>query len=275
MSAFAGLFSGKAGELPQPIHDPDIPRMPPGLPRETTINSEGITMRQHYFDWSALRPVAAAVLALACGAQARAGLVNPGFESYAQPAGTFGFRTDTNYPGWRTTETDHLIEVWGTGFNGVPAYEGSNFVELNAFEVSTLYQDVAAVSAGSLLDFHFAHRGRAGVDTMSLTITDLGADNAFGGGDDTVLYTNVYSDGNTAWGYYTNPAPLVALGNGIRFAYQSVSAAGGNSAVGNFLDAADFGVDVNGGTVPEPSSFALGVLGMAGLGFSRRRRRGR
>ncbi|MER5295586.1 hypothetical protein ABT382_26460, partial [Streptomyces pharetrae] len=45
-------------------------------------------------------------------------------------------------PGWLTTATDHRIELWRSGFNGVPAAEGSQFAELNANQESTLYQDL-------------------------------------------------------------------------------------------------------------------------------------
>jgi hypothetical protein len=75
------------------------------------------------------------------------------------------------------------------------------------------------------------------------------------------------SDGNTAWGFYTGSG-ITALGNTVRFSFESVNAAGGPT-VGNFLDAADFGVGV--GQVPEPATLALLGLGLAGLGFSRRK----
>jgi hypothetical protein len=206
-------------------------------------------------------------------AQVRAGLVNPGFE-YGQVPGSFADYTDVSGGGnpafgWNTTAPDHQIEVWGTGFLGVPAFQGQNFVELNANSISTLYQDVTGIPAGASIDFHFAHRGRQGVDTMSLTITDQ-VTNA-------VLFSQAYSDGNQAWGFYTNPAPIIATGHTLRFAYDSISAAGGNPTVGNFLDDANFGVGVN--AVPEPSSIVLmGLAGFAGLVARTRsalRRRGR
>ena len=75
---------------------------------------------------------------------------------------------------------------------------------------------------------------------MKLTITDAGADGIFGTADDTVLFSNSYTDGNTAWGFYSGTG-VVALGNDVRFAYDSISAAGGNPTIGNFLDDAHFG----------------------------------
>lgn len=210
-------------------------------------------------------------------ASALAGLVNGGFESPSNTPGISDnfYPTDGSFPGWHTTATDHTFEIWTDGFLGVVPYEGAQFAELNANQVSTLYQDATGVAAGSLVGFQFAHRGRLGVDTLSLTITDLGADNVPGGGDDTTLFSQNYSDGNTAWGFYTNPAPITALGNTMRFAYDSVSSTGGLT-IGNFLDAADFGVGVGvsvGNTVPEPLTLSMFLGGLAPLRWALGRRK--
>jgi hypothetical protein len=203
---------------------------------------------------------------------AHAGLVNGGFEapSFTPGVPDWTLFSEGVIPGWQTTATDNQIELWSDSFNGVAAYEGTQFAELNANLVSTLYQDVSGIAAGSTIGFQFAHRGRQGVDTMRLTITDLGVDNLIGGGNDTVLFTQQYSDGNAAWGFYTNPEPYTALGNTIRFAYESVSAAGGNPAIGNFIDAADFGVGV--GLVPEPATLSMFLAGLP-LSLAMRRRK--
>lgn len=199
------------------------------------------------------------------------GLVNGGFESPVVPLGGNGY--PTTIPGWKTT--DSAFEIWSSGFLGVTSYEGVQFAELNAFNAGTLYQDVAGIAAGVRVGFQFAHRGRAGVDTMTFTLTDLGSDNLAGGAGgaaDTVLFTKNYSDGTAAWGFYTaaSEAPILALGNTVRFSYQATFAAGGIS-VGNFLDAADFGAGVGGVPAPDGGT-TLGLIGSALLVIAARRR---
>jgi formylglycine-generating enzyme required for sulfatase activity len=193
-----------------------------------------------------------AVLAISALAQAQsswgqqAGLTNPGFEEPRVEEGTFVLADVLleTMPGWKTTDTH--FEIWGTGFKGVPAHEGTQFVELNAYIDGTLYQDSTGIQQGSILEFTFAHRGRNGDDTMKMTITDLGADNSLGGGDDTVLFTKEYTTGKDAWAVYesTNEQKIEALGNTVRFGYGAVSTATGELGEGNLLDAANFGVGV-------------------------------
>lgn len=157
-------------------------------------------------------------------------LANGGFE---QPVFGSGVQQlpQTQVPGWSTTASDGLIELWKSGFNGVPASSGTQFAELNATQVSTLYQDVPT-NPGQTLYWSLDHRGRQGFDTMAL---DLGAP----GGP--VNYTQQMRDGNTAWGKYSGTYTVPAGQTVTRFAFRSVSAAGGNQSVGNFLDNISFG----------------------------------
>jgi hypothetical protein len=219
--------------------------------------------------------------------EAQAALINGGFES--PDLGTSPISQGVpraNVPGWQTT--DSLIEIWVNGFRGVPAYQGKQFAEINAFIDGTLFQDVSGIAAGSQVGFTFAHRARVGTDVMALTITDLGSDNLLGGGNDTVLFTKRYSATTSAWVQNTNAgqAPIIALGNNVRFAYSAISTGSGSISVGNFLDAADFGVGVGvtvpepstgvGVTVPEPSTIlGLGLVTLVGFGTSFKRKSGK
>lgn len=222
------------------------------------------------------------LLSLFISAQVQADLVNGDFE-LPDLGSSPTFQQLVGVPGWQTTAMDGKIEIWANGFTSSPpgfpifAYHGKQHAELNATQISTLFQDVNASAAGiingSILHFGFAHRGRTGVDTMRLTITDLGSDNVFGGGDDSVLFSKNYSTGNLAWAYYTDvgESSIIALGNNLRFAYEAVSTANNNNETGNFIDYASFGLDNAPPGVPEPSAVAL--LGLAGLGMLVRRRR--
>ncbi|MFD5558504.1 isopeptide-forming domain-containing fimbrial protein [Streptomyces sp. NPDC127068] len=164
----------------------------------------------------------------------RVALVNGGFEEPVLNA-TFEYLPDSTQsqarkvPGWITTATDHLIELWRSGHNGVPSAVGSQFAELNAYQVSTLYQDLPT-TPGTKLYWRLYHRGRAGTDVMAL---DIGAPGA-------VVQQRTFSDGNTAWGFYTGTYTVPAGQTLTRFAFRSVSSVGGATS-GNFLDGVFFG----------------------------------
>ena len=200
-------------------------------------------------------------LALALTAPVSAGLINGGFESF--PVWGYDFYNGTTpTSGWATTAPDNLLEIWSNGFLGVPAYEGNSFAELNANYASTLFQHTNAVPVGAAVNWHFAHRGRDGVDTMRLTITDIGADGIYGNGNDTVLFTNEFSADNFDWSVHYGT--VTSLGNSMRFAFEAVSAVGGNTQ-GNLIDWCDFGI----GVIPAPGAIALLAFGSL-LTFRRR-----
>jgi hypothetical protein len=203
------------------------------------------------------------IAALAITSSASANLVNGGFEDY--PASSYSyFSGGSPYSGWATTAFDNTLEIWSDGTEGVSAYEGNCFAELNAYQPSTLYQIVTGLSIDTSINWHFAHRGRWGLDTMRLTITDLGANGVFDGGfgDDTTLFTDLFSADDTAW--QVHYGSVNTIGGDVRFAFEAVSAAGGPT-IGNLIDYCGFGTNA----VPAPGCLALLSLSL----FLNKRRR--
>jgi hypothetical protein len=192
---------------------------------------------------------------------ASADLVDGGFENNDVYYG-YGFVQGGIDTAWRTTAPDNLIEIWGE-YMPTAAYEGTRHAELNANYASTLYQDVNGLGDNNNINWHFAHRGRYGTDVMKLTITDLGADQLWGGGDDTTIFQQNFSADETTW--QVHYGSIISIGNNTRFAFEAVSAVGGNTQ-GNFIDWCGFGANV---PIPTPGAFAL--IGIAGFVTARRR----
>lgn len=105
-------------------------------------------------------------------------IVNGSFEQPAQETMLAPQLDAQIVDGWSTTATNDKIEfgvnigrssapqLWGTD-RSIP--DGNQFAELNANEVSTLYQNVSTVG-GHIYEWGLSHRGREGKDTMALII---------------------------------------------------------------------------------------------------------
>lgn len=167
----------------------------------------------------------------ACVGSETIALTNAGFESPTIATRSYRIMAESNVPGWSTTAADGQIELWSSGFGGVPAAEGGQFAELNANMTSALYQDVPT-SPGTRVTWSLAHRGRAGVDTMRVVI---------GRPNGTLVEVARMSNGATAWGRHSGTYVVPAGQTTTRFAFEAVSTAGGNPTIGNFLDDIAFG----------------------------------
>ena len=154
---------------------------------------------------------------------------NGGFE-FPVITGSTNVNQNTPGVGWETTATDGQIELWRTGFNGVPAAEGSQFAELNATQASTLYQTFCLNGMGGTLTWSVKHRGRSGTDVAAVkfgtTIANAQAAAA----------TQTMSDGNTAWGSYSGVFNIPQGSTSYVIAFQAISTATGDPTVGNFID---------------------------------------
>jgi len=195
-------------------------------------------------------------------------IANGGFEYQQNILGFddngWGFASDASVDtnvAWFTTDLDsynapdHQIEYWksnSTYSPGLkpPAFEGNQFVELNANSVSALYQDIPTY-AGETVAWSLAHRGRDGVDSMTV----------FAGPPDTntsLLYGNqlqsgwselhqdqqggdLISDSNDAWGVHSGTYVVPAGQTMTRFWFESVASADGDQSMGNLLDNINFG----------------------------------
>ncbi len=91
--------------------------------------------------------------------------VNLGFETplvRSNPMGpppNWALFNEAVVPGWSTTASDNLIELWESTFLGVTSFAGGQHAEMNATQPSTLSQDFATLG-GDELDWSVAHRGR-------------------------------------------------------------------------------------------------------------------
>ncbi|MCC5644683.1 PEP-CTERM sorting domain-containing protein [Nostoc sp. CHAB 5824] len=191
-------------------------------------------------------------------------LINGGFEQPVVPSNlSWAPFHESLVPGWETTATDNQIEIQTPRLFHAGALGTNQYAELNANQVSSLYQDVETTS-GTTMFWRFFHRGRQGVDTMRLSIIDLATNST--------LFSQLYNTDNTAWVEYQGTT--VATGGTTRWQFDSVSAAGGNPSIGNFLDEVYFAEKPPEGfqTVPEPAS-VLGLLAMGAFGIVSTRKR--
>lgn len=161
-------------------------------------------------------------------------LLNPGFEQLDPSEAVRRFRSgsptgyqfnEDDIPGWQTTATDGLIEVWESGFLGVDSQSGDYFVELNATQASQIYREID-VFPGTTFMWSIWHRGRSGVDVADVLIGPSGMQ--------TVQAT--MSTGTAGWvnytGTYTAPTGVTT----VRIGFEAVSTSGGNPSSGNLLD---------------------------------------
>lgn len=196
-----------------------------GLPGQADFDNDGVN------DWTDEDDDNDGILDVAECNAAQLSLENGSFE---QPTvQSLSIISEDLVPGWDTTATDGMMELWLNGSNGVPSAVGNQFVELNANQVSTLFQNVSTTPGQSYV-YRFYHRGRAGEDTMAFLIGDANAD------IESLVKIQEVTTGNTAWqlvvGVYTVPQGQVAS----QFAFQSISSSGGSPGIGNFLDGISF-----------------------------------
>lgn len=161
------------------------------------------------------------------------------------PSNSFVIVDESTVPGWETTAPDNQIEIWSTGYRGVPAQEGQQFFEINAnnYPNAALFQSLC-LEPGSTIRWSVYHRARAGVDVARVLI---GAD------VNTAIEQAIMSDGTSAWGYHSGTYVVPANQTTTVFVFQAVSTGSGNPSVGNFLDNFRIECDEDGDGTPDVS----------------------
>ncbi|RDZ26489.1 DUF11 domain-containing protein [Lysobacter silvisoli] len=214
-----------------------------------------------------LTALAAVCLAFPAAAQVQRSFVNIGFEQPVLGNGTtacYALIPEGAIPGWTTTHpngtasgtcvpagsvgtTGRLMELWANSFNGVPAREGRQFAELNAAATSRMYQNVCMIN-GERIDWVFSHRGRSSATVRDIAEMKVGASSTVirvGTTSNGTFDTPVVSQGTAStpvaggngWVDYAGNFSYAGATGTNSLGFESISTAGGDLTVGNFLDA--------------------------------------
>lgn len=161
--------------------------------------------------------------------------VNGSFESPTIGAATYAILPTSNVTGWQTS-AENFIEIWSSGFNGVPAAAGNQFAELNANVPGLLYQTFCLSGTGGSISWSVKHRARQGTDQAFVKFgPNLGSL--------TTIATMV--DGTSAWGTYSGTYTLAPGQTQIILAFQAGYTGSGDGSVGNFIDDIQIIIDQN------------------------------
>ena len=175
-------------------------------------------------------------------------VTNGSFEAEVIPSDTFS--VVSNLTGWTGTPNIELRNnVAGAAFAGV------NFVELDTFLNSGMFQDIATITGASYtLSFVYSPRPNTG-NTNGIDVLWNGA----------LLeaLSGVNSGATHNWTTYTYNL-LGGLGATSRVSF---NATGVSDSFGGSLD------NVNVSQVPEPSTYAILLAGIGAMVFSARRRK--
>ncbi|MBC2048803.1 immunoglobulin-like domain-containing protein [Listeria booriae] len=148
-------------------------------------------------------------------------LQNGSFEQPVIPYGEWATFDQSQVPGWQTTASDGLIEIQNHNENR-DAADGEQYAELNAYEASALYQDIAT-TPGAKVRWQVSHRGRHTTDTATVK---------FGSPGDLKLIDTMTTSVD-AWKTYSGTYTIPAGQTTTRFEFEAV---GGDPRNGNLLD---------------------------------------
>ncbi len=227
-------------------------------------------------------------------------LLNGGFETSTVDSNSCAdtIRTGESTYGlyaWHTTASDLNIELrTDTG------HTGEHCAELNAWEFSSLYQEINA-EPGKVLNWSVQHAGRAGTDTMAIVVGPAlktgteytktssqetekdffakivaaaeaaNANNTLEVGktyyvnyEENVYQVVVARDALTAWRTYSGSYTVPSGVSEVVFGFSAISSSGGSKLEGNLIDEVSFGAYVK----PAVSGVTVGSASGSGLSES-------
>jgi hypothetical protein len=158
------------------------------------------------------------------------------------PPTTFWQYPQQCIPYWQTTAPDNNIEIWKSGYNGVPSYVGTYFAEINASSsaAQALFQNFTA-NISQEYQLQFAHRGRVSfLNTMRVGLSGVTSG--------VVYFPGVYTGSTTAWSF--NTVNFVAA----ETEYNLIFSATSSEAGGNFLDAINIVCSAEFAPTPTPTA---------------------
>jgi hypothetical protein len=170
----------------------------------------------------------AASLAIAPPAAAQRVIVNPSFESndpQGPGAANYEIYSNGSVTGWDSASGE--IELWDSNFQGVPAYAGSVFAEMNANVPGALYQNICMVT-GEAIGWTFAHRARSGGPATQTARFQI----ANGSGTQIQLLASQSSTINNMWNVNTGSTTYTGASGIQRVQFITTDA----GSIGNFLD---------------------------------------
>lgn len=157
--------------------------------------------------------------------------MNGGFENLPNPIGSYDIIDASTLEGWSTTASDGKVEIWRSGFLSVSAVEGNYFIELNANQVSTVYQSFD-ITPGAVIVWSLYHGARssntANPEKIRVYIGDLSNPGA------PVDSSSNDTQGN--WNFLSGVYVVPPGQDRVTFFFESV----GGGTEGNFIDGVSF-----------------------------------